>query len=53
MLNLNNYLTNDEMFTTFYRETAHSLEPIDYLMDNRTGAMLAFDAVPSFNQQIR
>ena len=42
--------TANGVFTQFPRETAHSLEPVDYMMDSRTGAMLAFDSIPSFKE---
>jgi hypothetical protein len=39
-----------DVLTQFPKSSAHSLEPVDYMMDSRTGAMLAFDSIPSFRE---
>lgn len=47
----NNYASSlhQDGFKAYPRESAHSTEPVDYVMDFR-GAMLAFDPIPTFKE---
>jgi hypothetical protein len=51
----NAYLNSlhQDRFKAFPKETARTLEPVDYMMDSRTGAMLAFDSVPTITDLYR